>query len=595
MRKLFAVLVLVVTPLLMGASYLAFKQTINVSCTPSRTTGVAPLYVHYDCTATTASSLTSQPFHDIQYTFDYGDTAAPTAAWGYGVRTGSGSKNTDYGAPVGSHIYETAGTYTATVTAYYNGTSVSINVSSVTVADADAQWTGAKTICITNGSDFTGCPGGATQVPSTSTYVRTYSADTRVLFRRGDSFTGSSGGAAISNAGPGMVGAYGSGSKPVLTAHATAFDGAFSFAYGNSSDWRFVDLDIRRSVASNRAFVGTATTTKSKHTLLRIDTDAGILLELDSTTQPSEIAIHDCVASQVDIEATYIWANKLSVRGNSFAGATASGIVNVARFMGITTAVISNNTWPAHTTSGQTGGSALTIRTHEIPASDPQPGKIVIADNAIDAGMNFYGVSIFPCGVGLGHGCETDPLITDVVIERNYVTCNTNTCGVALDLESTVNPTMRNNILRLGGTGLGVGAGIQVRKGNFSNFNGSGAALYNNSFYVNSSQGSISVISLQANTSGAVVRNNLGYAPNATSPVMVADSASGTTTCATCNTDNTQLKNTAPTGWTIPATQASHFAITGGYAVDGGVAVPVWSDYNAATRTGTYDLGALNP
>src|SRR6185369_7905627 len=75
----------------------------TISCTPSRTTGTAPLGVLMDCTGTTDAD-TTKPFHDLYYTHTFGDLSA--GAWSYGANT-SLSKNFATG-PVAAHVYETA-------------------------------------------------------------------------------------------------------------------------------------------------------------------------------------------------------------------------------------------------------------------------------------------------------------------------------------------------------------------------------------------------------------------------------------------------------------------------------------------------------
>src|SRR5262245_45132397 len=71
---------------------------VTVQLSPSRTNGVAPLAVFFDATGTTATS-TTRPFHDLDYTWTFGDPAS-------GSRSTSGrSKNQAKGA-VAAHVFE---------------------------------------------------------------------------------------------------------------------------------------------------------------------------------------------------------------------------------------------------------------------------------------------------------------------------------------------------------------------------------------------------------------------------------------------------------------------------------------------------------
>lgn len=128
----------------------------------SRTSGLAPLAVFFDA-GVAASTESSAPFHDLDYTWDFGDPDSGT--WGPSGK----SKNTDKG-PLAAHVYETAGTYTASLTVRdSNGMVGSPTEFTITVTDFSA----ANTTCISTGTDFTGCPAGATTRPNITTTLET--------------------------------------------------------------------------------------------------------------------------------------------------------------------------------------------------------------------------------------------------------------------------------------------------------------------------------------------------------------------------------------------------------------------------------------
>ena len=81
------------------------------------TTGAAPLSIYFDATGTT-SQATARPFDEIQYTWNFGESTGPgVAKWSQGANAGVASRNADRG-PIAGHVYETPGTYTATLTAF---------------------------------------------------------------------------------------------------------------------------------------------------------------------------------------------------------------------------------------------------------------------------------------------------------------------------------------------------------------------------------------------------------------------------------------------------------------------------------------------
>jgi hypothetical protein len=67
--------------------------------------------------------------------------------------------------------------------------------------------------------------------------IQSAGTNTRILFKRGETF--STGGRSINVAGPGVIGAYGSGAKPIIQVSGTE-GGIVLF----KSDWRIMDLEF---------------------------------------------------------------------------------------------------------------------------------------------------------------------------------------------------------------------------------------------------------------------------------------------------------------------------------------------------------------
>lgn len=135
-------------------------------------TGVAPLYVHFDASTTTAVGLTSIPFHELYFYWTFGDSASG-ATWGYGTNAGAALKNEASG-PIAAHVFETAGSYTVTLTAYHLSSGGSLTISApvtktITVTAADTVFAGNNTVCISKVGDFVGAPAGVDYVAKSGT------------------------------------------------------------------------------------------------------------------------------------------------------------------------------------------------------------------------------------------------------------------------------------------------------------------------------------------------------------------------------------------------------------------------------------------
>jgi PKD repeat protein len=207
--------------------------TVVPSLVASRVSGTAPLAVHFDATASTSSAV-GDAFRQVTYTFDYGDSGSGT--WS----TNSQSKNSDSGGPLGAHVYETAGTYTVTVTADDGTTSASTTVS-ITVSNPDTVYSGTNTICIDTTGGTTGGPSGCTYATS----MPTIESNKRYLIKRGQTISGFTVPSTVTGV---RIGAYGTGAKPVV-------DGAI-YLNNNSTpttaqwveDVVVADLDVRNGI-----------------------------------------------------------------------------------------------------------------------------------------------------------------------------------------------------------------------------------------------------------------------------------------------------------------------------------------------------------
>lgn len=228
------------------------NANITASVSPSRTTGVAPLYVNFDATATT-STLSTNPSHELFYATDFGDYSA--GVWANGVQSsGLTSKNAGYG-PVTGHVYETPGTYTVQMVVT-DGVNTATKTGTIVVQDPNTVYAGTDTICISHSGNFTGAPSGAQQVNTagnTDMYAawNTYKASNkRILFCKADSWTVSASmqmtsitGMTVGGYGTGVARAFGSGTLVNVDA-SLATTGSIFLTNAGCSDIRICDMKV---------------------------------------------------------------------------------------------------------------------------------------------------------------------------------------------------------------------------------------------------------------------------------------------------------------------------------------------------------------
>jgi hypothetical protein len=210
----------------------------------NRVSGVAPLAVYFDASGTTATT-TSRPFHDLNYQWDFGDPDS-------GIWAVSGkSKNTDKG-PLAGHVFETPGTYTVTLTATDITGASDVKTVGITVQDPNSVFSGTNTICVSTSGDFTGAPAGAQTITTSSwdTAVSFLGTGKRVLLRRGDAWNFSGNRKDLLFNGPGILGAFGTGPRPVIhftnsNTNIGIFRTGTHQTPGQFNDFRFMDLDVQ--------------------------------------------------------------------------------------------------------------------------------------------------------------------------------------------------------------------------------------------------------------------------------------------------------------------------------------------------------------
>lgn len=573
---------------------------IDPDIVAARTSGTAPLYVAFDASATTDSGVTSRPFHDLEYNWDFGDTGAGT--WTLGTRGGSNSKNAAQG-PIAGHVFETPGSYTVELDVF-DGTNTCPATVGITVADPDVTYSGTKTVCFSTSGTFTGCPAGATQTTSSdfdAALSSCVATTKRCLFRRTETFNASAQ-VTITATGPGTIGAYGSGALPIVNVTSNLGDNPV-IEFGSSStvnqkDWRVMDLSFTLNSSAEAVGMGGGF---DQVTLLRLTArscgDACIFYNsavLNVGSNPhlfDQAAVVDCDLAQPESWGLFLNASNFAVMGNKINSATGSHSLRISIAIN---GVISNNELGPNGV-GSAGNHVLKL--HGPPfgsATDGVPSgtatrKVVVSYNKLTPGNN--STNNWTMAIDPQDDAENER-IQDIVVEYNAFTAGTNT-GMSISLQG-VNVSIRGNVSNT--TGAADGVFINIERRSNAAPAPTGVTIFNNSFYtstanVNSSDTPFILIRSDVASGGVTTRNNLGYSPNASgTPLMILDQGSGNT--ADHNTINSQMK-TNPNYTTVPPVLLGDYKPTSGYALGAGASVPNWHDALGIAWSPTWDIGAI--
>jgi hypothetical protein len=567
------VVVLIISCGLLSFPFPSHAGTITPSLIPARTSGVAPLAVFFDASATTGS-VTSAPFHDLLYTWSFGDSEAGN--WSYGAKSGT-SKNIAYG-PLAAHVFETPGIYTVSLS-IYDGTDTATTTTTITVSDPDTVFSGTATYCFSNDTDFTSCPSGATHVTTSSfsTAITTYQGTgRRLLFKRGNTFTASSA-ATVSATGPGIVGAFGTGNKPIFRATASVAD----LIIMNAADWRYMDFEVDGNDTGSGTMLNTGL---AQNTILRLNVHNVVRSFYVSDFQVADqFAIHDNVVdSLTGGTQTNVWvfAQRSSIQGNSMTPRAGYHVLRLPRYV---KGIIANNylAYP--------GAGMEIIKLHQANPyatryvwSGEYTEKVIIADNYL------HGSDGRPWQVTISaQNAESDERLRDIIVESNYSDTEGGTQVFWLVSESDV--TVRNNLVNMSNGEYQVGVLVGLWGTNPVPNN---VKVYNNTIYSSTSG---SFIGIQNNAGGGGIAtnlqaiNNLCSAPAVGSPTMLNFLGSSYTA-------SNNLLNNTPSSLFVSATPsvpADFRLISGSPAIGAGLAVPVWQDFLGSLRDSLKDIGAF--
>jgi len=584
------------------------SSTLTATVSPSRVSGVAPLSVFFDATATTSTRI-ANPLQSIDYRWDFGDTAGGN--WLIGSRV-SVSRNTATG-PVASHVFKSPGDYTVNLMVNDGGSSRIVPIQ-ITVTDPNVVFA-SSTMCVSAIGNFTGCPVGSAQLTTTDyeAAVRTNQAThKRLLFRRGDTFLPSANGAArINTSGPGIIGAYGDGAAPKWIPE-TGYPALYlsSQSTAGISDWRVMDIEID---GQDRFTAGVSGDGGIDQVLLLglnihnvsngIVMSASILdgANADGNPQHSGHTLWDQFAvvgtAVKDINngvqaggmvGAYISATKFTFMGNTMD--VGGGGEHVLRTPYIGRGVVSNNIlanpanskhcWqlhaPGQANTGVVGGG---LYTEHVEA----------AENTFVGGVTPWAVFVGP------QNTAVDERLRNLTFERNYFVAGTGTVSGLMFRGPVSSIMVRNNIVNLSGSAAGAVEAYAVGDGGVGP-RPTDIAFLNNTAY-SSVASQFTGISIGTVSTNVKVQGNLAYAPAATTAQMLSGTgASGL--LATNNSTDLQVI-ASPSFVSVAAVNArtvgaTDFRIaTGSYAIGTGIELQAsTSDFFVAGR-GARDIGAV--
>lgn len=582
----------------------AASTGIHLVLNTNRITGVAPLAVVFDTLGSTSNN-TNHPFHEIRYSWDFGDQFSSSKFWKFGTKanqTIKASKNIAYG-PVVGHVFEEPGLYKVIVDAN-DGSSSEKKEVTITVTNPNSEFS-SSTVCISNTSTpvpgINDCPpfASAQQVSSWANIGTLSGTYKRILLKRGDVW-GVNGMASLSS-GPGILAAYGAGSDPVINVN----DNFRPLWLSGVHDWRIVDLEFTSSVvgAAVNEKVPLSFMNSNYVTVLRVRV-SNVYTAL-SATNTNGLSIVDSEFKDTypvvgNIISWFENADNLFISGSKMSN---SATTHVARVQGASKAFISNSQFDSPSSIRH----ALTIRGKaKVPLSDwtgTWTENVVVSDSLIDGGS----ASSFALYVTPQNSSSAERL-RDILIERNVIRARTATPAV---MHVAKNLYFKNNLV-IGYADFS----LALAGGNSAGSpDPSGAYVYNNTFYKPNAltTPNYSSISLSGPMDNIFIKNNIGYGignskngsqSENNSTFFYAYPGSGTYQLENNSLDvqvggSSPFNPSDPTP-TIPVNLVDiNIAkyVPYGYAKDRGVRLNVWEDLTARSISSTEvrSMGAVHP
>ena len=596
-------------PILLIAYGAAYAAAPSVTCTNSASSGVAPLSVHRDCTATTGVT-----FHTGDFFHNFGDTSAGN--WSQGSNTNA-RKSMVIGA-IAAHVYETPGTYTVSTRVCNSSNECATDTDTVTVSNPNTVYASTATVCVNTtapvaGAD--GCPSGAAVVTSSdfcSAVGSNIGTTKRVLFRRGVTFACATK-VTITADGPWTIGAYGAGSSRAVVSTSQTSGIIIEIGAGAGvlpNDGRIMDLEFTQSAGTATASirgVGNFDQLLLMNLYIHDIGDGPQFLANSLDVVGNSIAnvynyltIYDCTISNINggsgTHGIYVMANYFAILGNLIDDTLdAEHLLRVSYGL---KAVIQNNTLRNGAASKETmalrgvqqdsGGAGYL--SNILPAPSPTQ-YLIVSGNSVEV-LRPEGVKVAPASSTIVNS------LLDFITERNYYHAPAGSTGNFGLLTQATRHTSRNEVFNFTNWAFYVGVIALPAT------TGTGAAadisIFNNTYYSagNSNSGNATMTQAQAGVTNFAMINNLGYVPAISGTATVF--SDNCTACETLSNNSSagQMTGTNPFE-TTPSSELSTFRPSiAGYAATGGTAIfPASNDdfFNCDDVTANEHIGAMVP
>lgn len=576
-----------------------FEQNFDVDRGASRTSGVAPLSVHFTA-GFNASSATDRGFHNYDYTWNFGDSTSGN--WG----TNGKPKNMAKG-PVAAHVYETPGTYTATLSIRDASGVVDSDSFTITVSDPDVVYSVTNTTCIsdTAHNDFSGCPVGATKVSTDdiSRITNYVGPGRRVLLHRGSAWV-SDGENFPDSTGPVSIGAYGACSSPDnLGICSNAPQINLTGAPANQSfidisdkvDWRIMDLHLT-GTTDYRGIWGAM---DFQQNLIFRNKLSGFYTNLSWThwKDHESDTINQMSIVENDLSNSYMWVSyvgseKLAILGNRMSNSTNSHTLRIWQsYLGI----VEHNIVSGAGTNVQTGRHCLKLfgpKQSEVAltrglALDFPTSFTVLSDNVFGASGSWL-VTMGP------QDNQSDERLNDILFERNKVFTDYGMQNE--DVQSNIRVwgryfTLRNNIIVSTGNSTAWFTSIAIEQRGVEP-SPMGHEIYNNTIYRgDNGTGSQIGISISSNAVDTIIRNNLFSFPNCSgSTLMISNSSLDLVSSNNLLTSTPGLVSPDDANPLLRDFSLQHNSP----AIGQGIVVPVYDNFSGNIRTDSpYNISAF--
>jgi hypothetical protein len=604
-----------------GASCSSQSGALQLSAQVVRATGISPLLVFFDASATSDSAVKTSVAQNVVFTWNFGDTGPSGGGnWAYGSNPGGNSMNVGSGI-VAAHLYRTAGSdtnYTATVTAT-DGTNTATCSIGVTAYDPGGSngFAGAATTCISSSgtpvAGSGGCPAGANVLKTSSiqsALSSAYGNGKRLLFKCGDTFSGDDGGNPALTAVQWAIGAYGGcqdtqTNRPIFSNNGSNFIFEFSGSTGNGTLSDFVCQGNQSSGGCTFASGGGVMYQVTLYNLTSNNeqqsyywsqcSQCGLVQVVMNGMGWSDSPGNPGIGTFINYGEfnppysgnTFNNINYQAVIGSHFDGG-ATNFNNNAETVRISACpycyISNNDIWNA-------GPNYAVLKFHggnTTNSSSTWAGMYTQYDEISD--NYFYGTSgansveIAPQNAG------DDERLRYIVLERNiFAVANNSGREVSI---SGVNITVRDNAFSLGPTtAYGIQSaqlGVEPHPQNVE--------IYNNSFYATSGSMNNAAIEISDNgmqgttpAGNSYIANNLAYFPGQSGLPTVDNYGSGNTV-----SNNTATVTTNPSFTDASGTmkKITDWKPTANYS--GGTSVPVFYDALGAPWPPSWDLGAVH-